>query len=198
MTARRFSRYAPALLSAAALASPAALAAEEGAAANPMAFRLAPFVATLIAFGIVYFILQAKVWPVILDLLQKREDKIRTDIEEAERSRKRAEKSLQEYESALADARNEAAKMLEQARSDQQKLTAELKAKTEQEINQMKDAARRDIEAARKAAVTEIYSHMAATATDIAGKIIERELNPEDHQRLVEESLNQLQSVKAS
>jgi F-type H+-transporting ATPase subunit b len=186
------------ILAIASLAPKALAAPAEEKAVNPLSLELVPFVATLLAFGIVYFILATKVWPVILNLLQKREEKIRTDIEEAERSRKRAEKSLQEYESALADARNEAAKMLEQARSDQQKLAAELKARTEQEITQMKEAARRDIDAARKAAVSEIYSHMAATATDIAGKIIERELNPDDHQRLVEESLNQLQTAQAN
>lgn len=173
-------------------------AAEEGASQNPMAFEYAPFVTTLIAFGIVTWILAAKVWPIILGGLQSREEKIRREIEDAERSRKQANAALQEYEKALAEARTEAAEMLEKTRSEQQKMAAELKAKTEQELSAMKDAARRDIEAAKRAAITEIYNQMANTATDIAGKIISRELNSQDHERLVQESLGELEGVSAN
>lgn len=177
-----------------------ALAAEEHAAegpSNPMSFDLAPFIATLIVFGLVLFILSVKVWPAITKALDAREAKIRGDIEEAERARKQATASLQQYEKALAGARAEAARMLDEAKIEQQKLAADLRAKTERELNGLRAAAARDIDAAKRAAVTEIYGTIATTATEIAGKILQREIKPSDQQRLVEDSLGELESAGA-
>ena len=151
-----------------------------------------------VRLGPAFFILSKTAWPKILGALDARAEKIERDIAEAEKSRKQAEKSLAEYEEALADARTEANKILDQARQDQQRLAAELKAKTEAELNSMRDSAKRDIEAAKKQAVGEIYDHMATVATSIAGRILEREISPEDQRRLVEESLSQLQPAAAN
>jgi len=192
--------FAPLLIAGAAIAAEAAddhAAAAGGDSANPMAWSWAPYISSIIVFGAAFFILSRTAWPKIVSGLQEREEKIKSDIAEAERARKNAEKALSEYEQALADARTEAGKILEQARQDQQRLAADLKAKTEAELNAMRDGARRDIEAARKQAVNEIYDHMSTMATSIASRILEREINPEDQRRLVEESLNQLQPVGA-
>jgi F-type H+-transporting ATPase subunit b len=178
-----------------------AFAADEAAAAeggNPMSWSWAPYVSSLIVFGAAFFILSRTAWPKIVGGLQEREEKIKRDIAEAEKSRKQAEKALSEYEQALADARSEAGKILEQARQDQQRLAAELKSKTEAELNSMRDSAKRDIEAAKKQAVGEIYDHMATVATSIAGRILEREISADDQRRLVEESLSQLQPAGAN
>lgn len=177
-----------------------AFAADEAAGAgggNPMSWSWAPYVSSLIVFGAAFFILSRTAWPKIVSGLRDREQKIKMDIAEAEKARQQAEKSLHEYEQALADARTEAGKLLDQARQDQQRLAAELKARTEQELNSMRESAKRDIEAAKKQAVGEIYDHMASVATSIAGRILEREISADDQRRLVEESLNQLQPAGA-
>lgn len=166
------------------------------AAANPMAFDIVPYISALVVFGLAFFILSRTAWPKIMKGLEERESKIKGDIEQAERTRKQAERALQEYEQALAEARNEAAKMLESAKSEQQKIAAELRARTESEVNAMREAAKRDIEAAKKAAITEVYGHMAETATGIASKILQRELSADDQRQLVEESLGQLAAVR--
>ncbi len=168
------------------------------AAANPMSFEIVPYIASLVVFGAAFFILSRVAWPKILGGLQEREKKIRDEIDAAERSRKQAERALQEYEKALSEARAEASKMLEAAKSEQQKLAAELRAKTESEVNAMRDAAKRDIDAARRAAVAEVYANMAETATSVAARILGRELNSADQQSLVEQSLGELHSVRAN
>lgn len=185
------------------LASGVALAAAEdghaaAAPANPLSFQVVPFVSTLIVFGIVFWILSSKVWPKISGALQAREDKIRSEIEDAERARRQANAALQQYEKALAEARAEAAKIIDQTKIEQQKLAAQLRAKTEADLNALRDSAMRDMEAAKRSAITEIYSQMAATATTIASKILEREINSSDQQRLVEETLGGLEAVRAN
>jgi len=181
----------------------AALAAEDAAGhaeapPNPANFQIAPFIATFILFGIVLWILNKYAWPPIVKGLQSREDKIRKEIEDAERSRKQAQSALEQYEQALSQARAEAQKILESAKDQQLKLTAEMKSQTQRDIVAMRDQAARDIDSAKKAAIAEIYGQMAETATDVAGRILQREINPDDQRRLVEESLNQLQAAAAN
>ncbi|MHC4975260.1 MAG: F0F1 ATP synthase subunit B [Planctomycetota bacterium] len=162
---------------------------------NPMNFAFVPFISALIVFALAFVILWKTAWPKILGGLEDREDKIRDEITNAEKAREDAEAALAEYQKSLSEARQEAGKIIEQAKIDQQRVAAELKAKTENELNQMRDSAKRDIEHAKKQAVSEIYDHMSSLATDVASKILDKELNVADQQKLVEESLKQLQPV---
>ncbi len=149
----------------------------------------------VIVFSLVLAVLMAKVWPAITKGLDEREAKIRGEIEAAAAARKQAAEALESYQQNLAEARAEAQKMLEDTRVQQQKLAAELKSKADGELNEMREKARRDIETAKRAALGEIYAEAANLATLMAGKILSREVSAADHQRLVEESLNELQAA---
>lgn len=202
-------RTHPSLLAAAgAIALPGlALAAEEaahGAAAtggahdapaNPMSFQLVPFISTIVVFGVVLFILSTKVWPKIVQGLRDRDAKIRSEIESAEAARRKAADALAQYEKSLGEARAEAAALLDKTRADQQKLAAELRAKADVELGAMRQKAMNDIEAARKDAVNEIYAQAVAIASEIAAKVLKREVNASDHKRLIDESLTELEAA---
>ena len=151
-------------------------------------------ITALLIFFVVFFVLQAKVWPVITKALDERADKIKNEIQAAERARQQAADALASYQKNLAEARAEAQKMLEETRGQQQKLAADLKAKAEVELNALREKAKRDIEAAKRAAMNEVYAESAALASSLASKILQREIRPADHQRLVDESLAQLQT----
>lgn len=178
----------------------AAFGAEEahGAAANsnPMTFEPAAFISALVAFGVAAFILHKFVWPKILSGLQDRENKMRAEIEAAEQARRQASDALKQYEKSLAEARAEAQAMLERTKGEQQKFAAELKAKADVELAQLRERATRDIEAAKREAINEIYGQATAIASELAAKILQREIRPDDHRRLIEQSLGQLESVK--
>lgn len=145
-------------------------------------------------FLIVLGVLGVKVWPVIVKGLDERAAKIRDEIAAAEAARKQAAEALESYQQSLAQARAESQAMLEETKAQQTKLAAELKSKADQELGEMRDKARRDIETARRAALNEIYAESANLATQIAGKILSREVSAQDNQHLVDESLVQLQN----
>src|SRR5690606_1848374 len=94
----------------------------------------------------------------------------------------------------LAEARAEAKAMLEKTKSEQTALAAQLRAKADAELSDLRDRARQDIEAAKRAAVSELYTTSVALASQMASKILQREVSATDPQRLVEESLAELQS----
>lgn len=149
----------------------------------------------IVVFLLVFAVLAAKVWPTITKALDERASKIREEIESAEMARKQAKDALEQYQQSLAQARAEAQKMLEHTKAQQTALAAELKAKADIELAQMRERAMRDIDVARRAAISEIYTDAAAMASQIAGKILRREVRPADQQALVEETLAKLQTV---
>lgn len=185
-------------LAALALAPALALAADDShAAAKPQAIQgvkegLFSAITSLVVFALVFAFLAAKVWPGIVRKLDQRADKIKAEIEAAELARQQAKDALEQYERSLLEARAEAQKMIEAAKVQQQQLAAELRAKNEAEIAAMKDRARRDIAAARREAISDVYAQSAALAAQIAAKILRREVNSADQQRLIEESLSEL------
>ena len=176
-------------LSGVAFAAEAAGAHEAASEPNPAAFRLVPFISAFIVFGVAFALLAKYVWPKMLKGLEEREKKIRDEIFSAEEARKRANEALKEYEKSLADARAEANKMIEATRAEQARMAADLRAKAEAEIGVLRDGAMHSIEAAKRAALSEIYSEAASLATAVAAKILEREVNEQDQQRLVNETV---------
>lgn len=180
-----------AAIAAALILSPIAMAAEEGASANPMRFQIVPFVSAIVVFGVVFFVLARFVWPKILGGLEEREKKIRSEVYAAEEARQRAAEAQKGFEKSLAEAREKADRMIEQTRAEQARLAADLRAQADIELSQMRDQARASIEAAKRAAISEIYAEAANLATNVAGKILEREVNAGDQRRLVEESVEQ-------
>ena len=158
---------------------------------------VAPMVTALVVFLIVLVVLSKTAWPKISAGLAQRERKIREEILAAEAARKQAKEALEQYEKSLGEARAEAQKMLEQARAQQQALANELKAKADAELTAMKDRARRDIDAAKRAALSEIYEKTSEMATALASKILQREVKPMDQQRLLKETVRELEAMKS-
>lgn len=157
--------------------------------ANPFAGAIYQAVAAVTVFLVVFLVLKFKAWGPILKGLQDRENRIKDDLDQAERAAKDAATTLSQYKKQLADAGAESAKILEQSKADAQRLAAQIKEQTQTEITAMKKRAQSDIDAARQQAMTDIYTQTAALATDVAGRILQREINAKDQQALVEQSL---------
>lgn len=172
------------------------LAADEHAKAGPMTFNWVPYVTTLIVFGVVFFILAGVIWPKILGALDAREQKILSDLRSADEAREQAKAALADYERSLSHAREEASKLIAQAKSDAQAVAAQLRARNEEELVEMKQRATRDLNAARATAVAELHADAANLASAMARKILHREINAGDQQKLMEESLKELAAAR--
>jgi F-type H+-transporting ATPase subunit b len=157
---------------------------------------VATAITAIVVFAIVFAVIAVKIWPAIAKGLDERASKIKQEIEAAELARKQAKDALEQYQKSLDQARAEAQKMLEATRAQQAQLAADLKAKADQELSLMRERAMKDIESAKRAAVAEIYKQGTELATLMASQILRRQVTAADQQQLLEESLNQLQSMK--
>jgi F-type H+-transporting ATPase subunit b len=164
---------------------------EERALINPLVSEM---IFSLVVFTIFFLALAFLVWPKILGALQSRESKIKDDLETAEQGAKEAAATLEQYKQQLADAQAESQKVIEQARKDADRVAAQLKDEAQTQITAMRDRATRDIAAAKEQAIADLYDQAGTLATHVAGRILQREIRPEDQQQLITESLNQLKN----
>jgi F-type H+-transporting ATPase subunit b len=178
-----------------ALAMPAipALAAEAehgGEAPSLFAGDLGNSFWTLLIFVVVLVVLGKFAWGPILNTLQARESFIHEALAAAKRDRDEAEARLREYEARLAQARAEATAIVEEGRRDAIVVKQRIEEDAQREADKRLERAKREIQIATETATKELYLLSARLATDMAGKMIGRELTPQDHERPIAESLD--------
>ena len=149
----------------------------------------------IVIFLIMLAILYPTAWKNVLAGLQAREQRIRTDIADAEAARLKAEATLRDYNQQLATAEQKVRELIAGAQADGERIAAQIRLRGEQEAQEAKERATREIDAARKQAVAEIYDQAAQLSTSIAEKILRRNLNADDQRDLVARSLDQVQNL---
>lgn len=173
-----------------------AMAAEAGhgeaTANNPFAGDIGNALWTVIIFVLVLVVLGKYAWGPILTNLQARENFILESLEKAKKEREEAEARLRAYEEKLAAARAEASAIVDEGRRDADAVKRRIEEQTRHEADQMIARARREIQIATDTATKELYTLSARLATDMASRIIRKELTPQDHERLIAESIDAL------
>jgi len=168
------------------------------AAESPVSLEVLPAVTAVVVFLVAFVFLYLKVWPIIIKGLDERNAKILGEIKAAEDARKQAKAAQMEFEKRLTEAREEATRLIAEARSEAQRQAEVLRAKMEEETQERLTRATAEIEGAKRQAILEVHDRAVSLASQIAGQILKREIktNPDDQQRLVEESLQQLVSSR--
>lgn len=178
------------------LAAVPVLAAEaahgEAASGNIFAGDLGNIIWTLVVFLLVVFVLGRYAWGPILAGLKQREDFIHDALAKAKSARDQADAQLKLYEQKLADARAAASALVEEGRRDADAVRIAIETKAKEDAEQTLQRAKREIGIAKETALKELYTLSGRLATEIASKIVQRELKPEDHEKLIRETLDQL------
>lgn len=144
------------------------------------------FFPMLIAFGVLAFLMAKFVWPMVTKALDERQDAIAGTIAKAEETRIDAERLLEEYKVQMAEARGDAAKVIEEGRAAAEAIRADLVAKAEAEAEAMLGKARDAIDAEKRAAMAELQSSVADISVAVAGKLIGEKLSPEQDAALID------------
>ena len=180
-----------------ALAAPALAQEAEhgGGGADIFAGDVGNAVWTLVIFLTVVLVLGKFAWGPILKGLQAREAYILESLEKAKREREQADARLKEYEDKLAQARTEVTALVEEGRRDAEVVKKKILEEARQEAEKERERTKREIQIATDTATKQLYSLAARLATDMAGRIIRKELTPQDHERLIAESIQELSAA---
>lgn len=147
---------------------------------------------TLIIFVLVVVVLGKFAWGPLLGALQQREQFIRDALADAKRDREAAEARLAEYTEKLHEARAEASKIVDEGRRDAAVVKGRIEGEAREEAERTIERAKREIELAKSAAIKELYGKTAEMATEIATRVVRREISAADHQKLISEAIDSL------
>lgn len=149
---------------------------------------------TVIVFVLTMLILWRFAWTPIVQGLDRRERSIAEDIERAKLDAEKAQANLQQYEQKLAAAAEEAKALLAEARTEAQNAKDRIISEAKEEAGRERQRAIEDIQAAKDQAVRELAQKSVDSAVNLAGQLVRRELNPEMHAQLIDESLQRFGS----
>lgn len=152
-------------------------------------------ITTAVVFLILLAILTKVAFGPIAAGLKKREDKIRLDIETAEKKLAEANAVLARYNQQVSGGEAQVRAMMAEATANAEKIKASIKAQADAEAAELREKAKRDVQAEKDAALREIQEQAVYLSTTIAEKILKRNLNADDNRDLVRSSLEQLGSV---
>ena len=150
---------------------------------------------SLISFGILLGLLYKYIFPLIIGTLDAREKTIKESLERAEQTRKEAEQLLADYRARLRRADEDAEKILTETQQRAQRLLEENQQRVVQETGRMTAEARQEILREQQKAINELKRYVVDLTLLATEKILKRTLNPSDHLRLIEESLEEFTAL---
>src|SRR5204862_2068500 len=116
------------------------------------------------AFAVIFFFMWKYGYPAVKKAMDDRAERIRSNIDQAEKVRTEAETILTEYQSQLADAKNEANRIIEEARQTAESLRRDLMTRAETEVAELRQRSQEEIRAAQERSLAELRSAVAEIA----------------------------------
>jgi F-type H+-transporting ATPase subunit b len=153
---------------------------------------------TIVIFVILAIVLWKLAWGPIVGGLHKREETIRSALDEAEKARAETARLRDQLQQEMAQSQDKVRQVLDEGRRAAQRQHEEMMAQARAEIQGERDRLHREIDRARDQALQQLWAKTADLATLVASKAIRRQLTPDDNRRLVDEALVELRQTKVN
>ena len=128
----------------------------------------------------------------VQNIIRQRQELANADLDAAAAAREEAESARTEYEQNLAGAREEAAALVRTAAQTAQIRSEQIILEAKEEAAAIRAKASNDIAQKRKNAVNAIKNDISGIAVSIASKVVEKEINENDHEALIQEFIDQM------
>jgi F-type H+-transporting ATPase subunit b len=152
------------------------------------------YIWTIVTFLVLLGLLARFAWRPLLDALEKRQDVIRKSLDDARQARQELEQVKTEAAKLLSQARAEAGEIISRTRSDAARFADEMKQKARTDAEALVKHAERQIEMQTARAMETIRRETVDLSVEIASKILRRSISKEDNERLIDETLKEMQS----
>ena len=153
------------------------------------------FILTILNLFIQMFLMKKFLFKPIQRVLEERQKRADQNIRAAEQEKAEAEAVKAEYTKNMAQAREEAAGILERAKQDASQQADELLQSARSEAQALKAKAESDIRQEKKRALNEAKDEIGGLAMDIAGRVVEREIHEADHRALIDDFLQKVEDA---
>ena len=146
----------------------------------------------LVAFvTLLYFVSRFALKP-LMGIMEKREQIINEQIDSAENNRKEAEAFIAQQREELDKARHEAQDIIQSAKKLSEQQGQDIIQAARKDAERVKESALAEIQREKELAVSALREQVASLSVLIATKVIEKELDATEQEKLVQEYLKEV------
>jgi ATP synthase, F0 subunit b len=158
-----------------------------------------PMTSTVFWSIIVFIILIVVLWRFVLKpvnkIIVKRQEEIQEAVNIADRQRQEAQKFIEDQKLELEAAKKESRQIIEDSKAAARKIKEEIEEKASEKSRTILDSALEEIKAERDRSIFAVKNLIVEIAMDATEKIIGKSLSEEEHKKLIEESLKEVQKI---
>ena len=156
---------------------------------DELGFNLPVLIAQVVNFFLLLVLLRIFLYKPVLEMLDRRAQRIREGVEAADKSKERASAAEQEVAQQLDASREQGQALIAQAQEAGNRIQEEARSQARQEGETMLERARTEIQLERDQAIAELRGEFADLTVSAAEKVIGQSLDRQAHQRLIDEVL---------
>lgn len=139
---------------------------------------------TVFNFAVLFFAMYKFLYKPLLGAISKREDEINGMIATAKADQAEADRLRKDFESKIGEAQREAQSILNQATKAATNAKEQIEGEARTKAAELIESASKTIEREKAKAIAELRGEVANLAVEIAGKVIDKNLNNEEQKRL--------------
>ena len=147
---------------------------------------------TLVNTVVLFLVLKKFLWGPVMKMIADRQQEIDTMYSNADADREQAKKLREEYEDKLADAQKAGERLVKEATVRAQAREEDILRQANAEADAIRRKAEADVAREKKKAINDAKDEISGIAMAIAEKVVGRELNAADQEKLVDSFINEL------
>ena len=149
-------------------------------------------IASLCNLLIIAWIVKRFLFKPVKKIVDARRAAIDTDYEQAAAAKAEAEENRKNYAAAMAAAEQTSGQIIADATRMAEHRSNEIVAEARQKATELRRQAEADVILERKKAEDDIKREIADVSTQLTGKLLQREINEEDHRNLIDSFLQEI------
>jgi len=160
-------------------------------------FGVDPFLvgAQILNFLIIFYLLKRFLYKPVLEMLKKRQDKIKEGLKQAEEARITLEKTLEEEKKILTKAQDEARKLVESAREQAKEVSREIEDNTKQQAEKILLDARSQIEQDAKRIEEELGNKISVLAKQMLEKSLQGVFGEKEQKKILDNAIKNIEKT---
>ena len=152
--------------------------------------------AQVITFLVAVFIVWKVAWKPLSQMMLSRQEKIRSGLDEAERSREEARKMEEDCRQRLKNFHRETTRLMSQTRQEGRKMREEIINQAKVEAEDALRKSRLELKSEQNRMLAELQAETTLLSLEIVEKTIHRVLDERDREKLFQEILPQLDAFR--
>lgn len=147
---------------------------------------------TVVIFLALLFMLRRFAWGPILGMVEERENRIRSALDESAAAQAQARQLLEEHKAQLADARRQAGEIVAEGKAAGDRVRKDIEEKARSEAQHIIESARREISRERDLAIADLRKESVDLALAAAAKLMGEKMDDSQDRDMVMKYLDDL------